>query len=79
MRRAVLFGSRARGEGRDDSDLDVLVELAGLGREDRGAALDLAADVGLEHGVVLSALVISPGALDAQPIAARIADEGIAL
>lgn len=79
LKRVVLFGSRARGEGRDDSDLDVLVELDVPSREDRGAVLDLGADVGLEHHLVLSPLVVAPGALDGQPIGARIATEGVAL
>lgn len=79
LRRVVLFGSRARGEGRDDSDLDVLVEVEVPTREDRGAVLDLGADVGLEHHLVISPLVIAPGALDGQPIGARIASEGVAL
>ena len=56
-----LFGSRARGEGRDDSDLDVLVEVRDATSAERGDVLDLAADLGVEHGLVLSLLVLREG------------------
>ena len=56
-----LFGSRARGEGRDDSDIDVLVEVRGVTHEERGAILDLAHDLGFEAGLVISPLVVRPG------------------
>jgi uncharacterized protein len=56
-----LFGSRARGEGRDDSDIDVLVEVRDVTPEERRAILDLAHDLGLEADLVLSPLVLRPG------------------
>ncbi len=56
-----LFGSRARGEGRDDSDLDVLVDVRDVTPEERGAVLDLAHDLGLEADLVISPLVLRPG------------------
>lgn len=52
-----LFGSRARGEGREDSDLDVLVLVRELSRVDRRVVQDLAFEVGLEHGLCISPLV----------------------
>jgi predicted nucleotidyltransferase len=56
-----LFGSRARGEGRDDSDIDVLVDVRDVTRDERGAILDLAHDLGLEADLVLSPLVLRAG------------------
>lgn len=56
-----LFGSRARGEGRDDSDLDVLVDVRDVTSSERAAILDLAHDLSLEHDLVLSPLVLRPG------------------
>jgi predicted nucleotidyltransferase len=38
----VLFGSRARGDAHEDSDVDVLVVIEGLSDEERLAAMDLA-------------------------------------
>jgi predicted nucleotidyltransferase len=76
----TLFGSRARGEGRDDSDLDILVAVRDLARQDRLAVIDLAADVGLERGLVLSPLVVDAAAWRADlPIAQAIASEGVRL
>lgn len=53
-----LFGSRARGEGHESSDLDVALVVRPGGREQRRAVYDLAYDVGFPHGVDLAPLVI---------------------
>jgi predicted nucleotidyltransferase len=58
LREITLFGSRARGEARSDSDLDVLVAVADLERDERLFVIDLSADSGLEYGLVLSPLVV---------------------
>lgn len=57
VREVRLFGSYARGEARPDSDIDVLVlvEEVSLAVEKRVCAA--AADVGLEHDLVISVLV----------------------
>jgi predicted nucleotidyltransferase len=55
-----LFGSYARGEAREQSDVDVLVLLAREACEDERAITDLAADlVWTLHGVVISPMVLS--------------------
>lgn len=46
----VLFGSRARGDGAPDSDIDVMVVVAEENRELRKALLDIAYDVSWEYG-----------------------------
>src|SRR5438445_7420584 len=46
IERVVLFGSRARGDAREDSDYDVAVFLKGL--TDRWAELDRLADLGTD-------------------------------
>ena len=61
LRGLALFGSRARGAGRDDSDLDLLVDVRDVTRDERGAILDLAADLSVEHGLLLSPLVVREG------------------
>lgn len=48
----ILYGSTARGEATDQSDVDILLVLE---TTDRAETLyDLAFDIGLEHGVVIS-------------------------
>jgi uncharacterized protein len=54
-----VFGSMARGEATDDSDVDVLVVLAHISTHaDRVAPMEIAADVGLPRGFVIQALVL---------------------
>jgi predicted nucleotidyltransferase len=58
----VLFGSWARGEAGDESDVDVLVVVADLTESERRDVLDLAYDVALirsDEPIVLSALALS--------------------
>lgn len=49
-----LFGSYARGDADEDSDVDVAVVLAHLDWGRRRDVIDLAADVGLEHDLWIS-------------------------
>ena len=54
-----LFGSHARGEATEDSDVDVFVLLASPSLEDRRAVHELAAAVSVDSGLLLSPLVFS--------------------
>jgi predicted nucleotidyltransferase len=56
---AVLFGSRARGEARLDSDMDVVVVMAHTDLEMRREVRDLAVEVWLKYGIYLSTRVWS--------------------
>jgi predicted nucleotidyltransferase len=53
-----LFGSCARGEMREDSDVDVAVILERVDGRTKRDVIDLSADVGLAHSVLLSATVL---------------------
>ncbi len=63
--RLTLFGSYARGEARTDSDVDVAVVLDRIDRHaDRTLPMELAADLILEHGLVITPLVLSVSELE---------------
>lgn len=76
----TLFGSRARGTGRSDSDLDVFVCLDTVTREEKQALFDLAFDVGFEHGLTLSPLVSTTQTWNSDvPIARAVEQDGVPL
>jgi len=58
VRQTVLFGSKARGDSRPWSDIDVLVVVDQDDWRLRHAISDLAADVSLEYDVLLGPRVI---------------------
>jgi predicted nucleotidyltransferase len=76
----TLFGSRARGEGDEFSDLDVLVRLTQLTRSDRRAVVDVAYSIELEDGVRIEPVVrdSDTGALGAA-LAGEIQQDGVAV
>ena len=55
----VLFGSRARGDHDDESDIDVAVIVRGLSRRLKRQVLDRVAEIELEHHMPVSVLVLS--------------------
>ncbi|MBM4086196.1 MAG: nucleotidyltransferase domain-containing protein, partial [Planctomycetes bacterium] len=61
LKEVVLYGSWARGDATDDSDIDLLVVLEGEvapGREvDR--MIDVITEIGLEYGVLVSVYPVS--------------------
>lgn len=76
----TLFGSRARGQGDEHSDLDVYVVVRDLASADRRAVVDIASDLSLASGLLLSPLVRAPAALSPDSSLGRvIAAEGIPL
>lgn len=84
VRDVILFGSYARGEAHEDSDIDVLALIAGLTRAEKVEIIDLATDLALPTGMRLSVLSMDPdGFQDLVRLEARLArdvqGEGIAL
>jgi uncharacterized protein len=53
-----LFGSRARGDGRPDSDIDIALIVLGDRANAEDAAIDIAFDVNVAHGVYISPRVL---------------------
>ncbi len=58
--RVILFGSKARGAGSADSDIDLLVlTLCPVSRSLRGAISERLAEINLENDVCLASVVVS--------------------
>lgn len=81
----ILFGSRAREDNTDDSDMDVLVVLdAPVTPEYRDIVLDCAWEVGFDAGIVIVPVVVSFDTWENGPeheslLAQSIREEGIAV
>ncbi|MCI0585641.1 MAG: nucleotidyltransferase domain-containing protein [Planctomycetes bacterium] len=59
VERIVLYGSKARGDWNQDSDVDLLVLVRGDWRDAQRLASALSVDAHLDHGVFLSAKAIA--------------------
>lgn len=82
IERVVLFGSRARGDARPDSDYDVAVFLRGF--HDRWSEVDrlipVVTDILYDAGVFIHAMPYRAGAyLDRTPLMHEIRREGLDL
>ncbi len=84
IERVVLFGSRARGDARPDSDYDVLVflkdfDLAGR-HEEMGRISKITADIVQDTGEMISALPYPAGSYTARtPLMHEVRREGVHL
>lgn len=72
-----LFGSKARGEGNQESDIDVLVVVAEADLETKNRVLDEAFNINLAEDVFIAPLIIDRSRL-ADPVW-RITDLAVAL
>jgi len=55
----VLYGSRARGDYNNESDIDIAIIVRGLTRGLKNQILDIVADIELKYLTPLSTLVLS--------------------
>jgi predicted nucleotidyltransferase len=84
LRELSLFGSRARGEAREDSDADVLVVVDQLSGAEARELGHLAGDILTEFGLLVSPLALSTEQMQTlrareRLIAADIARDGVPL
>jgi predicted nucleotidyltransferase len=79
-----VYGSRARGDDDEFSDMDVFIEVVSLDRKTKDLISDIAWEVGLENMIVISLLVftldeVENSPLRVSPILLNIYEEGIRL
>lgn len=77
-----VFGSRARGDKDEYSDMDVFLEVESLDKETKNKISDIVWEVGFQHLIVISPLVftkyeIEKSPLKASPIVENIVKEGV--
>jgi len=77
-----VFGSRARGNADEYSDMDVFVEVEHLDRSLKERLLDIAWEVGFENFMVISPLIYTRDEIEnsphrSSPIIKIIAQEGV--
>ena len=78
--RVVLFGSRARGDSDEDSDVDLLVVTRGHSEDEERVIVDAATLLSLESDLMLSPLVREERWLMMDiPVVREIAREGVTL
>lgn len=64
LHEVLLFGSRARGEGNEDSDIDLALVVTPEGRARKNEVYDVAHDIGFHHHVLLAPTLIERERLD---------------
>jgi len=82
LERVVLFGSRARGDARPDSDYDVAVFLRGLDNfgDEAGRIAEIETDILYDTGAVINALPLKAGShRDATGLMGELRREGVEL
>jgi uncharacterized protein len=77
-----LFGSKARGDSSQESDIDVLVVLEDYDWDTKMAVVDLCTDISINHGVLLTPVLYSraeynSGPTRATPFYQAVAREGV--
>jgi predicted nucleotidyltransferase len=82
LERVVLFGSRARGDAREDSDYDIAVFIYNQGRfwDESGILAHIETDIMLDTGAVINAMPLRAGSYaDRTGFMSEIRKDGIDL
>ena len=79
-----VFGSRARGDADEYSDMDVFIELESLDSALKGKISDIVWEVGFQNDMVIVPLIFTRHELEDSPLRAsaivkNISEEGVAV
>jgi predicted nucleotidyltransferase len=72
-----VFGSRARGDAADDSDMDVFIEVENLDRAAKRMISDIVWDFSIDRGIVISPLFFSRTEIEDTPMRSSFIVEAI--
>jgi predicted nucleotidyltransferase len=78
----ILYGSKARGTGEEDSDIDILIVAMNLKGEDERGISDIAGDILVDKGILISTIIFDSRNLewtmgDESPFVRNVLSEGI--
>ena len=79
IRDMKLFGSSARGDSTQDSDIDIMVKLPFVDRNIEEDLFDMAYDLELEHDCLIDIIVLPESLRAPIPLYQNIEKEGIAV
>jgi len=77
-----VFGSRARGDAAEYSDMDVFIEVEHLSKQIKAEIRDIAWEVGMENFLYISPVIFTRSEIEDSPlrssfIVSNIRDEGV--